>query len=304
MLESIRKIIVPTDFSELSEAATRSAATLALQDDASVHLLHSIRVPFLHTNYEVNVPDAVWEGIRKGTRERMVESQMMLEEAGVSEVGLIVSESRQPAEAIAQSAREIDADLVVMATHGRQGMKHAFLGSVTERTIRSSPIPVLAIKDNGIMKTPLRRILLPTDFSTHSERALSLACTLAKRYGAHLDVLHVLDRSPDYLKYGSVAAAEFDDQGRAMAVEYLKDIGKKLEEDNFSVRTHLVEGVAADLIADDADRLGSEMIVMGTHGFTGISHALIGSVTERTLRLAPCSVLTTRASDDRPSHES
>jgi nucleotide-binding universal stress UspA family protein len=63
---------------------------------------------------------------------------------------------------------------------------------------------------------------------------------------------------------------------------------------NVSAKTHLRKGVAADVIAEEADRLESDLIVMGTHGLTGLKHAAIGSVTERSLRLAPCSVLTTR----------
>ena len=71
MLETIRRIIVPTDFSDLSDIAMRSAVALGRRDSASIHLLHVIRLPFLHTNYDVNVPEAIWEGIRKGTQERM-----------------------------------------------------------------------------------------------------------------------------------------------------------------------------------------------------------------------------------------
>ena len=161
MWEAIQKIIVATDFSELSEAAVRSAAVFALPDDASVHLLHVIRFPFADTNYRVHIPEAIQEDIRKKTRERMYESMLMLEEAGVSEVDLIVSESRQPSNAIAESVRELDADLVIMATHGRRGLKHAFLGSITERTVRTSLMPVLAIKGNGMSTTPLLFFRVP-----------------------------------------------------------------------------------------------------------------------------------------------
>ncbi len=295
MLEQIRTIITPTDFSELSEAAVRTSAALARRDDATIHLLHSIRLPFFHTNYDANVPQAIWEGIRKGTRERMAETQRSLELAGLSKIGQIVSESQQPAEAIAKSAQELDADLIVMATHGRRGYKHAFLGSVTERTIRTSPVPVLAVKDDSLIEGTLDRILFSSDFSIHSEEAMKLTCTLANRFGAHVDVVHVLEKLPDYLMYGSGEGLVLENQGRAMAIEALNELGQQLEAKGLSHATHLIEGVTADAISDKADRLGSDVIVMGTHGFSGFAHAVIGSVTERTLRLAPCSVLTTRA---------
>ena len=133
MLEAIRKIVVPTDFSDLSEAALRTAAALAQKDKASVHLLHSILLPFLHTSYDINVPQAVWEKLRKGANERMAESQRWLKEAGVSEVELVVSDANQPLETILRCVSEIDADLVVMATHGRRGIGHAFLGNALRR---------------------------------------------------------------------------------------------------------------------------------------------------------------------------
>lgn len=303
MLDSIRRIVVPTDFSELSEAALRAAAMLAERDDASIYLLHSIRLPFLHADYDINVPEAVWEGIRKGTRERMYDSQLILEEAGVSEIDLIVSESGDPTRTIVESVKEVDADLIVMACHGRRGLAHAFLGSVTERTMRASPVPVLAVKKQGIRDVSLSRILLPTDFSSHSESALALACSLARRYEAHLDVLHVLDRVSDYLRYGSAAAIEFEKEAHVYAAKRLDEIGAQIRAAGLSTTTHLSNGVAADVIAQEAERLAADLIVMGTHGLSGFSHAIIGSVTERTSRLAPCSVLTTKTARDSSDSE-
>ncbi len=170
MLETIRRIILPTDFSDLSEIAMRSAIAFGRRDSASIHLLHVIRLPFLHTNYDVNVPEAIWEGIRKGTQARMKIARRELEAAGVANVEQIVSESRQPAEAIHKLVDEIDADLVIMATHGRAGLKHSFIGSITERTLRTSLVPVLGVKDNGTDMDQVRRILLPTNFRRHRKK--------------------------------------------------------------------------------------------------------------------------------------
>jgi nucleotide-binding universal stress UspA family protein len=295
---AIRKIIVPTDFSDLSEIAARSAASLATPEAASIHLLHVIRLPFLHTTYDLNVPEAVWEGLRKGTHERLAETRLILEGLGVTDVHQIVSESLQPAEAIAQSVKKLDADLVVMATHGRQGLKHALLGSVTERTLRTSPVPVLAVKGQDFGRSPIQRILLATDFSSHANQALSLACSFAKSFGAHIDVLHVLDESPDYIKAISAEIASFEKQARAMAGEHLEAMGGQVKAANLSMTTHLGEGRAVEMIASEAARLESDLIVMGTHGHTGFAHVTLGSVAERTLRLAPCSVLTTRSNEE------
>lgn len=294
MLESIRKILVPTDFSELADDALRVAVELARKDDASIHLLHSIRLPFLHTSYDVNVPQAVWEGLRKGTRERMRESQTELEAAGIREVGIIVSEANQPAEAVRRSAQELDTDLVVMATHGRRGFEHAVLGSVTERTIRRSPAPVLAVKKGGVLEMPPRQILLAVDFSDDSGKATRLASSLAKRYAAEIDLLYVCEPISDFMRLISPAAVECEERSRLIAVERIREIGAQLEVENISVRTQILDGNAAEVIAAEAGRLGSDLIVMGTHGHSGLDHAMIGSVTEHALRLAPCPVLTTK----------
>ncbi|HEB91649.1 MAG TPA: universal stress protein [Deltaproteobacteria bacterium] len=297
-LSSIRKIIVPTDFSELSDVAARSAAWLAALDAASIHLLHVIRLPLLHTTYDENIPESVWEKLRQATREQMDRISRDLRDAGVSDVHPIVSEHRQPAEAVAHWARALDADLVVMATHGRTGLKHALLGSVTERIVRSSPIPVLSVKDRVLGEKPIRRLLVATDFSPQAKRAVVLACSFAKRFGAHVDLVHVLNESPDYVAFLSEEVIAFETRAGAMAEEHLAAAGKAIEAEGLPVETHLRKGIPGEVLASEAGRLESDLIVMGTHGFSGFAHLTLGSVAERTLRLAPCPVLTTRATEE------
>jgi len=298
MMHPIRKILVPTDFSEASDVAARSAAALAVPNEASIHLLHVIRLPFLHTTYDLNVPEAIWEGLRKGTRERLSETTRKLEDLGVREVHELVSESLQPSEAVAQSVKDLDADLVVMGTHGRQGLSHVLLGSVTERTIRSAPVPVLTVKGEGLTQGSIARILLATDFSLHAERAKALACAFAEQTGAHIDVLHVLDESPEYIRTLSAEVAAFEDRARTMAKEHLEEVGATIRAKGISVETLLRKGRPVDAVVAEAEELGSDLIVLGTHGHTGFSRVALGSVAERTLRGAPCSVLTTRSDED------
>jgi nucleotide-binding universal stress UspA family protein len=297
MLSTIQTIIVPTDFSSFSEIAVRSAANIGLRDAAAIHLLHVIRLPFFHTTYDLNVPETVWQSLRSGAQERMDETQRQLEDVGVIEVHQILTETHQPTEAIVKATRDLAADLVVMATHGRRGLKHALLGSVTERTLRSSSVPVLTVKGSGLADTDIRRILVATDFSAHAGVALSIACSLARRFDAHLDLIHVLDESPAYMQYLSLEVATFESQARAIAAERLEETAAKVRAMNLSSATHLHTGVPGDVIASEAERLGADLVVMGTHGHTGFTHMTLGSVAESTLRLAPCSVLTIRTED-------
>lgn len=294
----IKTIIVPTDFSDASEAALRSAAALARHDGASVHLLHVIRLPFLHTTYDVNVPEAIWKGLRKGTEERLGEASRQLEELGVREVHRIVSDSLQPEEAIARSARELDADLVLMATRDPSSLKVAVLGSVTARTVRSAPAPVLTVRGEGLGGSPVARILLATDFSRHAERAAALASAFARRFEARLDVIHVLESSPEVIRAISSELAAFEDQARAIAGDRLTELGERLQSEGIAATPHLLRGRPVDTIVAEAERLGADLVVLGTHGNTGFARIALGSVAERTLRLAPCSVLTTHAEDE------
>ena len=298
MLDPIKHIIVPTDFSEVSDIAERSAVALAARDGAAIHLLHVIRLPFFHTTYDLNVPEAIWEGLRRDADQQMEEARLKLEKYGAADVRELVSESLQPAEAIAQSARDLAADFVVMATHGHQGLKHAMIGSVTERTARTCPIPVLSVKGYGIAEAPIQRILFATDFSSNARHALSVASDFAERFGTQLDILHVLDETPEYIRQISTEVADFEKQARRMASEHLDAVEKELRNRSFSVETHLRSGSPVEVIIAEAARLRAKLIVMGTHGHTGFAHAALGSIAERTLRLASCSVLTVRDHGD------
>lgn len=291
MLESIHSLVVPTDFSPLSDAALESAANLARPDGATIYLVHAVRLPLFHTPYDVNVPQSVWAELARNARERMYESQLQLEEAGIEEVSVIVSDTELPAEAIRRTALEHEADLVVMATHGRRGLKDALLGSVTERAIRISPIPVVGVRSQPL-RVPPERLLVAVDHSVHSDCATELATAFATRFASRIDLIHVLDTLPDYLSYSSREAIDWDERSRAGSVQHLHDLARRLEAQGLTVDIHVAEGDTADEIASAADRLDTDLIVMGSRGLGGLERALLGSVTKRTLQRARCAVAT------------
>lgn len=147
--------------------------------------------------------------------------------------------------------------------------------------------------------TAFTKILVPVDFSSHSQSAIRAAADLSKRYDASVTLVHVYQpvalTLPDgYVLYTPSQMADllsaFDKQ--------LKASKKEAEAAGaLRVETSLLQGVIASEILEFAKQQGSDLIVMGTHGRTGIRHVVMGSVAERVLRMAHCPVLTVKAQE-------
>ncbi|MCP4036062.1 MAG: universal stress protein [bacterium] len=298
-MDRIVSIVVPTDFSPLSEAAVERAVDLARLNGASIHLVHAVRFPMIATPYEVSVPAAVFEGVRKAAESQMDDARKTIVDKGISTVTTEIADAGEADQAIADAVRAKNADLVVMGSHGHGGIKRAFLGSVAERTLRSAGCPVMVVKEEAKKADePISKILVPVDFSPHSECALEVATSLAKRLGASIDVIHVLDLPPDYVPYASLFGAELEQKMQKAAEDGLEPIGGALEEANIPAALHTRRGQPSVAVAQAAQDLDVDLIVMGTRGASGLAHVLLGSVAERTIRTAGCSVLAVRADVD------
>jgi nucleotide-binding universal stress UspA family protein len=144
--------------------------------------------------------------------------------------------------------------------------------------------------------TRFEKILVPTDFSDHSAAALDVATDFAKTFGAKIRLLHCYRLDPaDVSPYGVAASAAYDGRIREGAERRLKESEEKLEVEGIETETSLSSGFPSEAIAQLAQQIGADLIVMGTRGMTGLKHVMLGSVAERTVRLAPCPVLTVRA---------
>jgi universal stress protein A len=136
------------------------------------------------------------------------------------------------------------------------------------------------------------RILVPTDFNQQSEQALSYARSLAHQFGASLHLLHVVNRP---LLAEGLAAETLMSEGSAIGSDMVEDAKRRLHTlAPEAASAEVVFGYAARSIVDYASRLGVDLIVMGSHGRTGVAHLLLGSVAEAIVRTAPCPVLTVR----------
>lgn len=190
------------------------------------------------------------------------------------------------AKEILKVAADIDAGLIVIGTHGRSGLGRLLLGSVAENVFRGAACPVLAVKTGPVVPT-IRTILFPTDLSESSESALGVAFSLARDYRARLIVLHVASFGQTFpytefertLKQSSVYRRELEDKLR------------HCQKPDCNAEFRLEQGDPAEQIIRVAQEARCDLIVMGSHGRTGLSRLLMGSVAEKTLRSASCPVL-------------
>jgi nucleotide-binding universal stress UspA family protein len=286
-------ILVPHDFSPTSDAGVRRAVRLAKTAAGRIHLLHAYAWPVRGVMpYEMTIPAGVADAIRAGIEEKLEELRAGIEREGVPATA--EASADLPVDAITGTAEKLGAGLIVMGTRGLTGLKHVVLGSVAERTVRLAPCPVLSVKEDDA-GGEIRRILGATDFSPTGDHALAVAASLAKQLGAELHVAHAFDIPLTMVTPYEVAIPDgVIRDSRAAARKKLDAGAAALRSQGVEPETHLTEVPAAPAIADLAREISADLVVIGTRGHTGLKHVLLGSVAERTLRLAPCPVLTVK----------
>lgn len=189
-------------------------------------------------------------------------------------------------EVLPRYAAEAGADLLVLAPTHRQGAAGAVVGTTAERVLRASSVPVLVLRD-GLGRAPARRVLLPTDLSQHSARALPLARELASALAgsAEPELWPLFVHVPELDAEGTSPAAALE-EARAEMDGFLASV-PGFEPVAGSVHA----GFPAHQIVAVAREWGADLVVLGTHGRRGLPRFFLGSVAETVLRRAPCSAL-------------
>lgn len=267
----IEQILVPTDYSPCADLALAHAIELALRCDAAVDLLH-VEEPGVAAERAPSKAVAFW---LQAEPERVVHKQ-------VRSLGVVAT--------ISNAIEEAAYDLIVMGRHGHAGVRRFLVGSVTDEIVRTASCPIMTVRGEASpgTSTSVRSILLPTDFSEHAGVALRYAAVLARLYEAQLDVLHVVPRQalPSAHSIEPVPA-----EVRAVAARAQEALGQaigEMAERPKRVVPHTWIGVPGRSIAEAADALGSDLVVMATHGRTGLRRLLLGSVTGQVLHRSPC----------------
>ncbi len=303
------QLMVSLDGSEFGEHALAFAKAIAAATGASVNLSHvSCCEP--PTDLLQNTPFQ-YEGVDMGAYEAR-HAQEQRKYLGEKEAALQAElpENRvcsallegYVTEALERHAREIDAKLLVMTTHGRTGVSRAWLGSVADSLVRNSSFPLLLIRpleDGGTtFPTPsFDHILVPLDGSGTGEKILEPAILLGKAMGSRFTLLHVV--SPQVLMGARVSplpAGRLQER-LARAEAYLAEVAGRLRGEGLQVETKLESHFApARAILQVAETVGADLLALATHGYTGVRRAILGSVTDKVLRASRWPLLLARPS--------
>lgn len=283
-MTTIRAILVPSDLSLEADHALEHASCLAARFGAALTLYHAVPVPDHHyAHWAFSHNPEVWAEVERETRLALAERAARLGQ----QAGFAVERTASIPRALLAFIRDTQPDLVVMATHGRQGLEHLLLGSVTEKVFLHSHRPVLCVRRTEHESVlPYRRILVPTDLSPASRLPFPLAAELARAFDAEILVVYVAQTLTAATLAGVPSAQGLEQPTEA----YLWKVCQR-DFKGLAVTAQIHSGSVWDRIVHTALVERADLVVMATRGHDSLVDRMIGSNTERIVRHAPCPVL-------------
>ncbi|HRD51111.1 MAG TPA: universal stress protein [Flavobacteriales bacterium] len=284
----MKKILVPTDFSQPAENALEMAMVLAKKRGAAIHLLHSVDVPgtwqdaqwstLVMANRSTRAQHELYPEARArigAARQKLEAATMSLQKRGISSAYTLVPNAAW--QEVVEATTRMRSDLVIMGTHGAGALKEAFLGSHAQRVIRSCTVPVLTLRHKWAGR--MEQVALVADpMEKGIDKHLNRLITLLQGTRTRFHLLHV--NTP----------GRFQDTGTTMA--QLEGLANKLEAE---VRLHAVDHYSpSEGGIDFAVREGMDLIALVTHGRTGANAFLNPSVAETIANMNPLPTLTLR----------
>ena len=286
-------VLVATDFSEYSKVALDICLGVSKCMKTKLYVLHTIeKFPHdykhllssaRHTNMKQKLEEEAMEKIKE-----MIPGELLEKEDIVPVVRF-----GKPFIEIIQIAKEKKVDLLAVGTHGRAGVDRVILGSVAERIVRKAGCSVMVIR--GKKYVGFKRIIVPIDFSDCSKRALEYAAATARAHSSKLTILHVFEES--FVK-PYVNAANSEEEANEIIKEIERVNDSKYDEflktiglEGVDYEKLLIKGIPETEIVEIAMEQQANLIVMGTHGRSGIKHLLIGSTAEEVVRTVHCDII-------------
>jgi nucleotide-binding universal stress UspA family protein len=274
----VSKLLIPLDGSELSARALDTALAIARKEQAEVKLLRVLDKPWrIHNNPQANVQELAEQLVQLGKEEARAYFNELAKDARFNDLDVEISiVEGNPASVILDTAVTDESDLIVMSSHGYSGATRWMMGSVSQRVLRHATAPVLVIRTAA----PIEHLLIPLDGSPLSESALEPGLNMAEILGADVTLFRVAD------------AGELD-----ITEAYLTRLAEKHGRESLTININAqAKQDIAQAILNVAEERHIQGIVMATHGRTGVTRWIYGSVTEKVLRhTKTCSMLVIRA---------
>jgi nucleotide-binding universal stress UspA family protein len=294
---------VAVDFFEDSIAAFHHGVLFARDFSAQLIVFHNCgtygqEVSDYAENYFKKIPLPQLPSLRELAQEEM-QNFLAKNAPGDLPVQKEISEGNGVAKQIIATAKKLDADLIIVGTHGKSGLDRLLLGSAAERVLTQSPVPVLVVRSQQIPKTKelytsYKRVLIGTDFSEHCEFAIRQGLALAKRLNAEVDVVHAIDPHV-LLPFRPFADKEVMDEYEAkltkQAHQNFKDYLEKFTDSKDFLEFHVKKGSPWEVMSQSCKDLSADLLVMGSHGHHRLGNVLLGSTAQRVVQKACCPFL-------------
>lgn len=300
---NIHNILIPTDFSACAEHALTKAVDLAERFDATLHVLHvvdELDPEFYGVDDAQKRATEIRSNIREAAKERL--KQFVPDDEPVEiTTSVSVHLSFDVAATIHDYIDEYDIELVVMGTHGHRNIERLMLGNVADKLVRHAKCPVITVNEevpwvHNKKSRLVEEVLAPVDFSEHSKQAVRVAKEFASIYGARLHLLFIAEKRviPTFSDTGlpGVGVVDMKEEMVENAEEALVQLAEGVGGPDVTVVPSVKHGRVAESVIDYAESRGVELIVMATRGLSGIERFLLGSNTERIVRVSQCPVLT------------
>ncbi|MFD1641949.1 universal stress protein [Halohasta litorea] len=286
MDHSIDSILVPTDGSEGAEPGIRHGIGLAADVGADLHTLSVVDSVEINPSLSRIEAESDPKGLFEARATRATDAVAELAESHLDGAVTTAVEWGRPFKSITEYARANEIDLIVMGTHGRSGLKRFVLGSVAEKVLRTTSVPVLLVPPQASVdgvEVEYSEILLPTDGSEAAETAVDWGLTLADIYDGTVHSIYSVDTARFAGEGGMMVLFDaLEETGQAA----LDSIRKRAHDAGIGVTAELGTGPPARVIGSYSEDHEVDLIVMGTHGRSGLDRYLIGSVTESVVRHA------------------
>ncbi len=280
----IQNVFCPIDFFPASHRALEYSIALARNYEATLHILHVVS-PVLPTSYEFSINTA--DLVRSFEEQAQKSVEKMGKQARSSGIEVITNVRTGDIDGELKVAiAESNADIVIMGTHGRRGFERWFLGSVTERLLRHSPVPVLVLSDSeGPIRVPpeVEKIVVTTDFSEGTSEAMDYALAIAQEAPAEVTLLHIVRQPPAHAESVESLAQVLEDHLSALVPDEARDWCQ--------VQAKVEVGTPFERILDLVDKSRVDLLVMNIPGKGMVDRAMMGATAERLIRTATCPVL-------------